>query len=115
MIDLQSHPYQFILNLSSNPGSISFSHDGDLIQYISPLTIRIQSIFDISRPSFPPDVSLHSSNIIVPLAPQLMPLNNAKGIMSSFFGGEKVYGAWEIENICELNFPSYYVLCPPTD
>ncbi|KAL8291471.1 hypothetical protein RQP46_002449 [Phenoliferia psychrophenolica] len=83
--------------LHSDVGTISLSRDGDFVQHLDPFTIRLHTIFDISRPAFPPALTVFRPEIPVP--PQLDAITNVTSTFTNLFGGKRVYGAAEIEAI----------------
>jgi hypothetical protein len=89
---------------STSAGAISFSSDGDLVQLLDPLTIRLHTTADIARPAFPPRLEVYDPSIPVPA--QVSVLGSVASTMASFFGRQRVYSAAEIDAIRE------FLVCP---
>ncbi|ORY72386.1 hypothetical protein BCR35DRAFT_307654 [Leucosporidium creatinivorum] len=81
--------------IHTSAGRISFSADGDLIQHIDPLRIRLYTTGDIARPAFPPRLEIWDPTIPVPWQTGLF--GGVASTLSSFFGAG--HGAAEIEGI----------------
>ncbi|GAA5909875.1 hypothetical protein JCM6882_002039 [Rhodosporidiobolus microsporus] len=78
-------------------GTVSFSPDGDLVQHLDPLNIRLHTLRDMYRPAFPP--KLHAFDPSIPIPAQTSALQAVGSVLGSWFGGAKVYSGAEIDAI----------------
>lgn len=82
---------------SGTSGAVSIGPDGEIVQLLDPLNIRLHTLFDFGRPAFPASVQLHRPEITNPV--QQSSLGGVKSAVSSFFSGSRVYKPAEIEAI----------------
>ncbi|GAA5828420.1 hypothetical protein JCM11251_006237 [Rhodosporidiobolus azoricus] len=78
-------------------GIISLCSDGDLVQHLDPLHIRLHTMRDMYRPSFPPKLTVFDPSIPIPA--QTSALQAVGSVLGSWFGGQKVYSGAEIDSI----------------
>lgn len=67
------------------------------MQHIEPLLIRLHTTADVGRPAFPPRLEVWDPTVPIPW--QTGMLEWGTSALSSFFGGQRVYTATEIEGI----------------
>ncbi|KAK4053522.1 Lethal(2) giant larvae sro7 [Microbotryomycetes sp. JL201] len=79
----------------TSAGTIEICSDGDLVQHIDPLHIRLFTTCDMARCTS--KVELWDPSIPIPW--QTSVFEGVANAFSSFFGGKKTYSAAEIENI----------------
>ncbi|KAM0788575.1 hypothetical protein ACM66B_001699 [Microbotryomycetes sp. NB124-2] len=79
----------------TSAGSIDFCNDGDLVQHVDPLHMRLFTTCDMAR--WTSKVELWDPSIPIPW--QTSMFEGVASMFSSFFGGKKTYSAAEIENI----------------
>ncbi|GAA6001980.1 hypothetical protein JCM10207_003022 [Rhodosporidiobolus poonsookiae] len=78
-------------------GTIALAPDGDLVQLLDPLNIRLHTVRDMYRPAFPPRTIVFNPSIPIPA--QVNALQAVGSVLGSWFGGQKVYSGAEIDSI----------------
>ncbi|SCV67903.1 BQ2448_5514 [Microbotryum intermedium] len=88
--------------IHSDVGTLSIASDGDLLQFIDPLHIRLHTIADIGRPSCPPNLELWDPTIPVPALTNAL-VGAASNLSSYLFGFQKkVYSGSDMDTIREF-------------
>ncbi|GAA5967332.1 hypothetical protein JCM11641_000514 [Rhodosporidiobolus odoratus] len=87
----------FEQSVHDSAGVVSLAPDGDLVQLLDPLDIRLHTVRDLHRPAFPPRTIAFD-----PSVPVLSPTNVLRAVgsaLGAWFGGQKVYSGSEIDAI----------------
>ncbi|KDE03147.1 hypothetical protein MVLG_06342 [Microbotryum lychnidis-dioicae p1A1 Lamole] len=85
--------------IHTDVGTLSIAPDGDLLQFIDPLHIRLHTIADIGRPSCPPSLELWDPTIPVPSLTNAL-VGAASNLSSYLFGYQKkVYTGSDMDAI----------------
>ncbi|GAA5990640.1 hypothetical protein JCM5350_001338 [Sporobolomyces pararoseus] len=84
-------------SIHDSAGDIALCEDGDFVQYLDPLDIRLYTTCDINRPAFPPKLVVIDPSIPIPA--QVSALSWMGSTLGSWFGGAKVYTGAEIDAI----------------
>lgn len=84
---------------SDSAGTFALSRDGDFVQYLDPLNVRLGTVRDLYRPDFPPRVELFDPSKPVPV--QTSAIASFGSVLGTWFGGRKVYTGAEMETIRE--------------
>ncbi|GEM06712.1 WD40 containing SNARE-dependent exocytosis protein [Rhodotorula toruloides] len=88
---------RFEATLHDSAGIFHIAPDGDFVQNIDPLNIRLGTIRDFHRPAFPPKVSAYDPSIPIPA--QVSALQSVGSALGAWFGAQKVYSGAEIDGI----------------
>ncbi|GAA5918972.1 hypothetical protein JCM1841_002666 [Sporobolomyces salmonicolor] len=94
---VQIHRMSFEASVHDSAGDVCLCEDGDLLQYLDPLDIRLHTTRDINRPAFPPRLALIDSSIPIPA--QTSALAYVGSALGSWFGGAKIYTGAEMDSI----------------
>ncbi|GAA5939650.1 uncharacterized protein JCM15063_005244 [Sporobolomyces koalae] len=84
-------------SVHDSAGTVALCSDGDLVQHLEPLDIRILTAIDSNRPAFPPRLAVIDPSIPIPA--QVSALTWVGSTIGSWFGGAKVYTGAEIDTI----------------
>ncbi|GAA6059605.1 hypothetical protein JCM10212_005104 [Sporobolomyces blumeae] len=84
-------------SLHDSAGDISLCRDGDFVQHLDPLDIRLHTTCDRNRPAFPPKLVVVDPAIPIPA--QVSALSWVGSALGSWFGGQKVYTGAEMDAI----------------
>ena len=87
---------------SDSAGDIALCRDGDFVQHLDPLDIRLYTTCDMNRPAFPPKLTIVDPTIPIPA--QISALTWVGSALGSWFGGAKVYTGAEMDAIREFVF-----------
>lgn len=100
---------------SSAAGTVSCTTDGEIIQFLDPLNIKLFTLFDFGRYDYPPTIQLYDSTRTIPAAVSV--LSSVKSNVGWYFGikGKTVHTPAQMEVICELPFPGLILLMQETD
>ncbi|GAA6002391.1 uncharacterized protein JCM10292_006635 [Rhodotorula paludigena] len=88
---------KFDTTLHDSAGVFSLASDGDFVQHLDPLNIRLGTIRDLYRPAFPPRVVAFDPSIPIPA--QTNTLSAVGSALGAWFGGKKVYTGAELDSI----------------
>lgn len=86
-----------VLERSDSAGVFHIAPDGDFVQLLDPLNVRLGTIRDFYRPAFPPNVVAYDSSIAIPA--QVSALQSVGSALGAWFGAQKVYTGAEIDGI----------------
>ncbi|GAA6012247.1 hypothetical protein JCM8202_003257 [Rhodotorula sphaerocarpa] len=89
--------FKFDTTLHDSAGTFALSRDGDFVQYLDPLNVRLGTVRDLYRPDFPPRVELFDPSKPVPV--QTSAIASFGSVLGTWFGGRKVYTGAEMETI----------------
>ncbi|GAA6005260.1 hypothetical protein JCM11491_002638 [Sporobolomyces phaffii] len=84
-------------SVHDSAGDIALGSDGDFVQHLDPLDIRLYTTCDINRPAFPPKLIVVDPSIPIPA--QVSALTWVGSALGSWFGGHKVYTGAEMDTI----------------
>ncbi|GAA5869181.1 hypothetical protein JCM16303_000383 [Sporobolomyces ruberrimus] len=84
-------------SIHDSAGNIALCSDGDFVQYLDPLDVRLYTTCDMNRPAFPPKLTVIDPSIPIPA--QVSALTWVGSALGSWFGGAKVYTGAEIDAI----------------
>ncbi|BGO90368.1 hypothetical protein NBRC10512_001797 [Rhodotorula toruloides] len=88
---------RFEATLHDSAGVFHIAPDGDFVQLLDPLNVRLGTIRDFYRPAFPPNVVAYDSSIAIPA--QVSALQSVGSALGAWFGAQKVYTGAEIDGI----------------
>ncbi|BGP30846.1 Lethal(2) giant larvae sro7 [Rhodotorula toruloides] len=88
---------RFEATLHDSAGIFHIAPDGDFVQLLDPLNVRLGTIRDFYRPAFPPKVVAYDSSIAIPA--QVSALQSVGSALGAWFGAQKVYSGAEIDGI----------------
>ncbi|GAA5852720.1 hypothetical protein JCM8547_002602 [Rhodosporidiobolus lusitaniae] len=94
---LQISRLSFEASVHDAAGTVFLAPDGDLVQLLDPLNIRLHTTRDMHRPAFPPRLVVFNPSIPIPA--QTSALSAVGSVLGSWFGGQKVYSGAEMDNI----------------
>ncbi|GAA5943126.1 hypothetical protein JCM10213_006219 [Rhodosporidiobolus nylandii] len=87
----------FEASVHDSAGTISLSPDGDLVQLLDPLNIRLHTVRDMHRPAFPPRTVAFDPTIPIPA--QTSAIQAVGSVLGAWFGGQRVYSGAELDAI----------------
>ncbi|GAA5898928.1 uncharacterized protein JCM6883_003474 [Sporobolomyces salmoneus] len=84
-------------SVHDSAGDIALCKDGDFVQHLDPLDIRLYTTCDTNRPAFPPKLTVVDPSIPIPA--QISALTWVGSALGSWFGGAKMYTGAEVDAI----------------